>query len=117
MRPSACAFRIATAVGGVVVSKPMAKKTTSRPWVLARDLQRIIHGIDHADIGAVGLRLQQAPALGGGHPQHVAIAAEDDAVLFGEFERVVDTADGQDANRAARAMHIADISGIRSCTP
>jgi len=29
-RPCARACRIATAVGGVVVSKPMAKKTTSR---------------------------------------------------------------------------------------
>ena len=30
VRPSACACRMATAVGGVVVSKPMAKNTTSR---------------------------------------------------------------------------------------
>jgi hypothetical protein len=29
--PSLSAWRIARAVGGVVVSKPMAKKTTSRP--------------------------------------------------------------------------------------
>ena len=29
--PSALALRMATALGGVVVSKPMAKNTTSRP--------------------------------------------------------------------------------------
>ncbi len=31
LRPSASACFTATAVGGVVVSKPMAKNTTSRP--------------------------------------------------------------------------------------
>ena len=73
--PSAFALRIATAVGGVVVSKPMAKNTTSRARVLPRDLQRVVDGIDHAHIGAFRLRLEQAAALRGRNAQHVAIAA------------------------------------------
>ena len=52
---------------------------------------------------------KQAAPLGGGNAQHVAIAAKDDAVALGKFERIVDAADRQDANRAAGAMHIADI--------
>ena len=32
-------------------------------------------------------------------------------MLFGEFERIIDAADGQDADRTAGAMHIADVSG------
>ncbi len=79
--------------------------------ILARDLERVVHRIDHADIRAVRLRLEKASPLGGRHAQHVAIAAKDDAMPFREFERIIDAADGQDADRAAGAMHIADVSG------
>jgi hypothetical protein len=41
---------MASAVGGVVVSKPMAKNTTSLVRVVARHLQRVGGRIDHADV-------------------------------------------------------------------
>ena len=103
--PSALALRIATALGGVVVSKPMAKNTTSRPGFCRAILSASSMRIDHPHIGALGFRLEQAAALGSGHAQHIAIAAQDHVMLFRQLQRVVDPANRQHADRAAGAMH------------
>ena len=73
--------------------------------ILPGDIERVVDGIDHAHIGAFGLGLEQAAPVGRGHAQHVAIATEDRAVLFRQFQRIVDAAHGEHADRAAGAMH------------
>ncbi len=58
--PSRSACSTVSAVDGMVVSKPRAKNTTSRSGFLPRERQRVHRRIDHAHVGAFGLRLQQA---------------------------------------------------------
>ena len=100
--PSARARRSVSAVAGAVVSKPIAKKTTSRSGFAARELERVERRVDHAHVGAAGLRLEQrAAAAGDAH--HVAEGREDHLGPLGEGDRVVDAAHRDHADRAARA--------------
>ena len=74
--PSARARRSVIAVAGAVVSKPIAKKTTSRSGLRARELERVERRVDHPHVGAARLRLEQrAAAAGDAH--HVAEGRED----------------------------------------
>ena len=96
------------AVAGAVVSKPIAKKTTSRSGVPPRELECVERGIDHPDVRSAGLRLQQrAAAAGDAH--HVTEGGEDHPRLLGQGDRVVDAAHGYDANRTARTVHEVDL--------
>jgi hypothetical protein len=118
VRPSAAACLMTSAVGGVVVSKPMAKNTTSRSGLSpARALERVGRRIDHAHVGAAGLGLEQRQVVGGRHAQAVAVGAQDDLVLQRQADGQVDAADGQHAHRAARAVDHAHAGGSRSATP
>ena len=74
--PSALARFSVSAVDGAVVSKPIAKKTTSRSGFSRGDPQRVERRVDHADVGALGLGLEQRAARPG-HAHHVAEAGED----------------------------------------
>ena len=67
---------MASAVGGVVVSKPMAKNTTSRSGSFSAMRNRVERRIDHADVGARRLGLQQARAARGRHAHQVAVGAQ-----------------------------------------
>ena len=74
--PSARARFSVSAVDGAVVSKPIAKNTTSRVGVLLGDPQRIERRVDHPHVRARRLGLEQA-AVRSRHPHHVAEAGED----------------------------------------
>ena len=65
-----------------------------------RDLDRLVHPLDHADVAAAGLE----GAAGAGNPEEVAVG-RDDRALPGELDRRVDLALRRDADRAARAHH------------
>ena len=106
--PSARARSSVTAVAGAVVSKPIAKKTTSRSGLRARELERVERRVDHAHVGAARLRLEQraAPA---GHAHHVAEGREDHLRPLGERDRVVDAAHRDHADRAAGPVHEVDL--------
>ena len=108
-RPSAAACLIATAEVGVVVSKPIAKKTTSRPGFSWARRSASALPIDHADVGALGAGLHQAGAVAARHPHHVAIGAQDDFRTAGEFDRHVEPADRQHADRAAGTVDHIDV--------
>src|SRR5271166_367404 len=56
----------------------------------------------------VAWRLQ---TIGASRSILLTIAAQDDAMVFCEFERVIDAADGQDAHGASRPMHEGDVFG------
>jgi hypothetical protein len=116
-RPSAAACLMTSAVGGVVVSKPMAKNTTSRAGMVLRDLDRIGRRIDHAHVGAACLGLEQRQVAGGRHTQAVAVGAQDDLAVQRQADGQVDAADGQHTHRAARAVDHAHRGGSRSATP
>ena len=64
--------------------------------------------IDHADVGAVGLGLQQALARAR-HPHRVAERREDHPGLLGDGDAIVDAAHRQHADRAAGAVHQLDL--------
>ena len=57
--PSAFARMSVSAVDGAVVSKPIAKKTTSRSGFALRDPQRVERRVDHPHVGARGLGVEQ----------------------------------------------------------
>ena len=59
---------------------------------------------DQAHMRAEGLGLAQAQPVGGGHAQHVAIAADRDAGLPGQGNGLIDPADGQHTDRTTGAM-------------
>ncbi len=106
--PSAFArFRV-SAVDGAVVSNPIAKKITSRSGVLLRDPQRVERRVDHAHVGALGLRVHER-ALRAGHAHHVAEAGEDHARLLGDRDAVVHAPHRDHADRAAGAVHQLDV--------
>ncbi len=69
-----------------------------------RQRQGVGGGIDHADVGARRLGLEQAAPTRTGHPQHVAVAAQDDFRPGGEVQRQVQATDGQHAHRATGTM-------------
>ena len=100
--PSALARFSVSAVEGAVVSKPIAKKTTSRSGFSLGDPQRVERRVDHPHVGALGLGVEQR-ALGARHAHHVAEAGEDHARLVGDRDAVVDAAHRDHADRAARA--------------
>ena len=76
--------------------------------VLAGDVERIHRRIDHADIGAVGLGLQQA-LLRARHAHGVAEGGEDHLRPLGDGDAIVDAAHRQHADRAARPVHQFDL--------
>ena len=98
----------AAAVATAVVSKPVAKKTTSSRG-LARELDRLVDAVDDVDLGAVGPgvgeRLHRAR-----HAQHVAVGADADA-LQRERHGLVDLGHVGDADRAARPHHHVERAG------
>ena len=106
---SASACRIVSAVDGIVVSKPRPKNTTSRSRIGARERERVHRRIDHADVGAVGLGLQQALSRAR-HAHRVAEGGEDDLRMLGDRDAIVDASHRQHADRAAGAVHQLDLS-------
>ena len=70
-RPSAAARSTVIAVDGAVVSNPIAMNTTRLSGFLPGDLQRVQRRVDHPDVGARGLGVEERPAPAG-HPHHVA---------------------------------------------
>ena len=77
--------------------------------VLLGEAQRVGAAVDHADVGALGAGLHQAGAVAARHPHHVAIGAQDDFRTAGEFDRHVEPADRQHADRAAGAVDHIDV--------
>ena len=88
------------AVATAVVSKPVAKKTTSSVG-LARELDRLRDAVDDVDPRAGRLRVGER-AGGAGHAQHVAVGRDAHA-LPRQRDRLVDLGHVGDADRAARA--------------
>ena len=84
--PSAFARISVSAVDGAVVSKPIGEEDDLAVRVLARDPQRVERRVDHADVRAVGLRVEQR-AVAAGHAHHVAEAGEDHAGLVRDGDR------------------------------
>lgn len=76
--------------------------------IVPRDFQRFERRPDHADIAAGGFGLEQAHAMRTGNPHHVAIGAENNAVIAGKLDTAVDPADRKDADRATRPVNEAD---------
>ena len=76
--------------------------------VLLGDAQRVQRRVDHPDVGARGLGFEQA-AVRSRDAHHVAEAGEDDAVLVGDGDPVVDAAHGDHAHRAARPVDELDV--------
>src|ERR671917_22218 len=76
--------------------------------VLARDAQGVQGGVDHPDVGALGLDLEQVP-LGAGHAHHVPEAGEDDLGTLGDGYALVHPPHRQHAHRAARPVHQLDL--------
>ena len=71
--------------------------------VLPGDLERVEGGVDHADVGALGLGVEERPPATG-HPHHVAERRHDDVGLLGDGDGVVKAAHRDHADRAARAV-------------
>src|SRR5215210_584526 len=71
--------------------------------VLARYAEGVKRRVDHADVSAFGLYLQQV-ALGAGDTHHVPKAGEDDLGALGYGYAVVNAAHREDADRAARTV-------------
>jgi hypothetical protein len=120
--PSARACLMTTAVGGVVVSKPMAKKTTCRcGFCCARQPARR-RRIDHPDFAAAAQRgpaslSQQRQAAGSRHAQWIAVAAEDDALVHRQADRHVDAPIGSTQTGQPGPWIMRTFAGSRSLTP
>ena len=78
--------------------------------VVARDLQGVERGVDHPDVGAGGLGVEERP-VAAGHAHHVAERRHDHVGFLRDRDRVVDPAHRQDADRAAGAVHEPDRLG------
>jgi hypothetical protein len=72
------------------------------------DPQRVERRVDHADVGAGGLGVEQR-AVAARHPHHVAEAGEDHAGLVGERDAVVDAPHRDHAHRAAGPVDELDV--------
>ena len=108
-RPSAAACLIATAVGGVVVSKPMAKNTTCLSGFFLRQQHRIGARINHADVATARLGFHQRQAVRSRHAQAVTVSAQHHALLDGQPDRLIDPTDRQHADRATRTVDHLDV--------
>jgi len=100
----------------VVVSKPIAKNTTSRDGGRARSSARRRTSTP-CGCRAGRLGLQQRQALRGRHAHRVGVGAQDDAAVAGEFDRVVDAADGSTQTGQPGPCTISDVAGSRSARP
>ena len=84
--PAAAACRITTRGGRRRGLEADGEEHHLAVRVLARDLQRVGGRIDHADVGAARLRLQQRQALRRRHAHRVAVGAEDEPGSRGELD-------------------------------
>ncbi len=116
LTPSIRARLSVSAVDGAVVSKPIAKKTTSLLRVLLGDPQRVQRRVDHPDVRALGLGVQQR-AVRAGDAHHVPEAREDHVLLMGQRDAVVDPAHRDHAHGAARAVHQLHVLGQQVVDP
>ncbi len=114
--PSAFARLRVSAVEGAVVSKPMAKNTTSRSGFCLAIVERVERRVDHPHIRPLGLRLQQAAARAR-DAQHVAETGEDHVRRVCDRDAVVDAAHRQHAHRTAGSMHELDRVGEQAVDP
>ena len=77
--------------------------------VFAGDLDGVHGRVDHADVGAFSLGLEQRHAVAGRHTHRVGVGAQNHAAVTGEFHRHVNAADGQHTDRAARTVNHAEV--------
>ena len=78
--------------------------------VLAGDAQGVERRVHDAHVGPAGLGVEEA-AVAAGDADHVAEAGEDDVVVFGDGDAVVDPAHGDHAHRAPGTVHQLDALG------
>ena len=84
--------------------------------VLARDPQRVERRVDHPDVGALRLGVEQR-VLRARYAQHVAEAGEDHPLVARDRDAVIDPAHRNHAHRAARAVDELDVRGQQVVDP
>ena len=107
MTPSSRARSNVMAVDGAVVSKPTAKKTTSRSGLATARPQGVERRVHDAHVGATGFGLEQIP-VAAGNTHHVPERREDHPRRLRHGDGVIDAAHRDDTDRAARTMHQLD---------
>ena len=97
--PRSRAWTTAMAFAGAVVSKPIAKNTTSRSGCSSAMATGVERRVDDTHVAALALHPEQV-TLAAGHPQHVAERTEDHLGAGGDVEGPVDDLQRGDAHRA-----------------